>query len=33
MEKILYNAMFTKIQKNILENKNELENIKKIDNK
>ena len=33
MEKILYNAMFTKIQKNILENKNELENLKKIDNK
>ena len=33
MEKILYTAMFSRIQKEIKENKNEIEKLKKIDNK
>lgn len=33
MEKILYNAMFSKIQKEIKEHRNEIENMKKIDEK
>lgn len=33
MEKILYKAMFSKIQKNILDNKNELKEMEKIDAK